>query len=144
MKGYSQNAKLKDYALSITKPKVVKEGTTTFWVVPVTLTNNSTDTLKYYTWSCSWPKYYRVSNPKLNIDFKGCDKNYPYVMKLAPGVSNKKELRLVIPQTLDATKINFKIGLTIIKEQVFIDQYDREHYFKDPNNMIWSNEISMK
>lgn len=140
----AQNAALKDYKLSIEVGNSVKENRVTYWVVPVTLTNNSKDTLKFGLMSCSWQDYYHVSNSKLRIELTDCDKNIPIIISLGPGQTFKKDVRLIIPQTLDASKVEFKMGLSVIKLQGLLDVLDKDDELKAPKNIVWSNVIEWK
>ena len=139
---FSQTEKNKDYTLTITKGKVVKENKQTFWVTPTTLTNNTKDTLKYFSMSCSWQDFYSVDNSKLQVEGTLCDKNIPTILTLAPGQSRAVEIRLLISQTMDASTINFKIGFNIMKVKSSANKFDFNEQTKK-KNVIWSNIISM-
>ncbi len=140
----SQTTLKNDYKLTITKGKVVKENKQTFWVIPTTLTNNSKDTLRYFSMSCSWQEFYSVDNKKLQIEIAECDKNIPTILILAPRQSKTVEIRLLISQTMDASEIKFKIGLNLMKvsrtQKSFDFDFQEEQKKK---NVIWSDLISM-
>ncbi|MBO9701868.1 MAG: hypothetical protein J7604_16795 [Sporocytophaga sp.] len=131
------------YTLSIEKGKAIKEKENTYWVIPTTLTNNSNDTLKYYSMSCSWQDFYSVDNRKLQIDNATiCDKNILKILTLVPGQKQTVEVRLLISQTMDAPEIKFRIGFNLIK---VTKKNNPLHYHEilKKKNVIWSNEISM-
>jgi hypothetical protein len=133
-----------DYQLSIQKGKVVKEGIQTYWEMPVTLFNNTTDTLRYFTMSCSWQSFYEVDNSKLKIEPIWCDKDIPQILVLGPGKKQPIKIRLLISQTMDASEIKFRIGFNLMKvtkDQNTLD-FDHEEERKK-KNVIWSNTISM-
>jgi hypothetical protein len=141
---FSQTTKRESYTLTITKGKVIKESKQTFWVTPTTLTNNTKDTLKYFSMSCSWQDFYSVDNNKLQIEGTLCDKNIPEILTLAPGQSKTVEIRLLISQTMDTSEVKFKIGFNLMKvsstQKTFDFDYKEESKKK---NVIWSNIISM-
>ena len=141
---FSQTVKKADYKLTITKGKVIKENKQTFWVTPTTLTNNTKNTLKYFSMSCSWQDFYSVDNNKLEIEGTPCDKNIPTILTLAPGQSKTVEIRLLISQTMDASEIKFRIGFNLMKlsktQKVYAFDIKEEQKKK---NVIWSNIISM-
>jgi hypothetical protein len=130
--------------LTIQKGKVLKQDKTTYWVIPTILANNSKDTLKYFSMSCSWQDFYFVDNRKLQIEPSLCDKNVPVIFTLAPGQKKADEIRLIISQTMDAPEIMFKIGFNLMKvdkgQTLFDYDYKEEQKKK---NLIWSNVISM-
>jgi len=130
-----------DYKFEIEKGKIVKEDDQTFWVIPTTFTNQTKDTLKYFSMSCSWQYFYSVDNEKLKIEQPLCDKDIYIILKLEPNQSKKAELRLLISQTKYASIINFKIGFHLVPDQVFMDNYDFQNQLN--KKIIWSNEISM-
>jgi hypothetical protein len=141
---FSQTTKEANYTLTIIKGKVIKENKQTFWVTPTRLTNKTNYTLRYFSMSCSWQDFYSVDNNKLQVEGTSCDKNIPQILTLAPGQSRTVEIRLLISQTMDASKIKFKIGFNLMKVSSTQKTFDFD--FKEENkkkNVIWSNIISM-
>ncbi len=138
---YSQSIDEAKYKLVIKKGEIVKDSTNTFLLIPATLTNQTNDTLKYFSKSCSWQEYYSVNNKNLEIETVNCDKNIPIILTLAPNQSATVDLRLLISQTIDSSPNSFKIGFHLLKDQVFMDMYDVSNQFY--KNIIWSNEISI-
>lgn len=140
---FSQTAKKENYTLTIIRGKVVKENKQKFWITPTTLTNNTKDTIRYYSMSCSWQIFYSVNSNKLQVEGKDCDKNIPTILTLAPRQSRTVEIRLLISPKIDASKIKFKIGFNLMK--VSSTQKELEFDFKEQQkkkNIIWSNIIS--
>jgi hypothetical protein len=129
------------YQFHIEKGAFEKEHGQTYWVIPTTLTNHSNDTLKYYSMSCSWQDFYSVDNRKLQVETSICSKNMPVVLQLAPHQSKTTSLRLIIPQTLDATVIRFKIGFNLIKPQA--NDAFVSNLRKKKENVLWSNTVAM-
>lgn len=141
---FSQTTKEANYTLTIIKGKVIKENKQIFWIIPTTLTNKTNDTLRYFSMSCSWQDFYSVDNNKLQVEGTSCDKNIPQILTLAPGQSRTVEIRLLISQTMNASKIKFKIGFNLMKVSSTQKSFDFD--FKEENkkkNVIWSNIISM-
>ncbi|AWH84434.1 hypothetical protein HYN59_04570 [Flavobacterium album] len=129
-----------NYILSIKKGKEVIERGKVFWVIPVTLTNSSKDTLKYYSMSCSWQDFYDVDNLNLHVEEVPCDKNVPEILQLAPG--KRKNVILRLEFTGNSSKINFRVGLNLIHYSgKWMHGWDLPH---SPKNMIWSNQIRME
>ncbi|WP_133525210.1 hypothetical protein [Flavobacterium sp. 245] len=140
---FSQTAKKENYALTIKKGKIIKENKQTFWIIPTTLTNNTKDTLKYYSMSCSWQEFYSVDSNKLQVEGKDCDKNIPTILTLAPRQSRTVENRLLISQRINASEIKFKIGFNLMKVSSNQKKFDFDFIEqRKKKNIIWSNLIS--
>ena len=140
---FSQTSEKENYTLTIIKGKVVEENKQTFWITLATLTNNTKDTLKYYSMSCSWQDFYSVDNNTLEVKREGCDKNIPTILKLAPGKSRTVNIKLLIKSSINTSKIKFKIGFNLMK--VSSNQRELDFDFKErekKKNIIWSNIIS--
>jgi hypothetical protein len=141
----------KDYELRIEKGSLVSvdtfptwNGTTdTFyiWEVPVTLTNNTSDTLKYLSMVCSWDEFYITDNDKLN-SWTICNDNFPMMEVLAPGESLNRYLKLMRRE--NSSRVNFKVGFDLIKINSEKDAWNYNFRIKDRvKNIIWSNRITI-
>ena len=140
---FSQTVKKENYVLTIIKGKVIKENKQRFLITPTTLTNNTKDTLKYYSMSCSWQYFYSVDSKELQVDGQDCDKNIPIILSLAPGESKTVEIRLLMNRTIDASEIKFKIGLNLMKVSSTQKEFDFDfNEQQKKKNIIWSNIIS--
>jgi hypothetical protein len=114
--------------------------------VPVVLTNNSNDTLKYLTMSCSWEEFYTVDkNNFAAIPIEPCDKNIPKELTLAP----HKSVSIKVPVIKIQNGKKFKIGMILIKQRnannlfnLFNIEIAQSQNKKD-NNVIWSNPIEL-
>src|ERR1700756_2567220 len=62
--------------------------------VRVTLTNNTSDTLKYVGWNCSWQNDYLSNNDKWKIVVNLCFQNWYQVYQIPPHQSQIKVLQL--------------------------------------------------
>ncbi|MEO6976745.1 MAG: hypothetical protein ABJA76_15775 [Mucilaginibacter sp.] len=110
--------------------------------IPVIVHNNSNDTLKYPSMSCSWVDYYRIDNQFINITFDGCDKNIPIEIKLPPHGTDTKVLSVVYdPKQIKGSQ-KIEIGVNINKgTNVNIFEFNSDVLSK--YNLVWSNEITV-
>ena len=131
-----------DYVLTIKKGKTIKKNKQLYLIVPVTLTNNSKDTLNYLSMSCSWEDLYVVDHKNLEIEGSICDKNIPAILTLAPAEKRTVALKLITGQVSDRTKKEFKIGYNLIKSTKRQDLLSYRA-LKKKANIIWSNAVSM-
>lgn len=139
----AQQNELPKCSLKIEKGKIIKENNQTFWIIPTTLTNSSNDTLKYFSMSCSWQKFYYVNNPNLHINGgDNCDKNVSVCLTLAPKQSRTVEIKLSINPEIVSTKVSFQIGMNIIDANN-MDKAYKVFRSNKKENIIWSNSIEM-
>lgn len=132
------------YKLIIKEGKWVKENKQTYLIIPTTLTNNSNDTLKYYSMSCSWQEFYSIDNDRLQIVRNDCLKNAPIILILAPKQSTTVKIRLVKTKSTDVSLIKFRIGFNLMQANNSNKKFDyNEEEQRKKKNVIWSNEISM-
>jgi len=113
--------------------------------VPVKLTNNSNDTLKYMTMSCSWEEFYMADRREIaTIPIEPCDKNIPKCLTLGP----HKSVIVNVPVVKLQRGKRFRIGMALIKlnnhDNLFdllnIGSYSID---KKDDNIIWSNTIEL-
>ena len=128
------------YVLTIKQGKYEKVNNQTYLLVPTTLTNNTNDTLKYLSMSCSWQEFYYVDNDKMSVEQIICTKNGQIMLTLLPHKSVEKEIKLVIEQTISTSKLKFKIGFSLLKVKNNLP-YDFNEQEKK-KNIIWSNTIA--
>jgi hypothetical protein len=138
-KGFSQSNNLKECFFKAELKSIIKEKGRTFLVVRTTLTNQSKDTLKYHSDSCSWQDYYTVSNNKLQVQESQCDKYVPIILTLAPNQTKEVELRLILRSSAPLP-IKFKVGFHLVQDRVYMDDSDVSQEFE--KSVIWSDEIS--
>lgn len=141
---FSQTVKMEEYIITIKKGEVVKEKKQPYWIIPTTLINNSNDTLRYYSMSCSWQDFYSTNNTNLKIETAICDKNIPTILTLAPGQTREVEIKLLISPTIEAPEIKFKIGfiLMIATNNKKPSDFDYKEEQKN-KKVIWSNTVLM-
>ena len=131
------------YVLTIKQGKYKKVGTQIFLLVPTTLANNSNDTLKYLSMSCSWQEFYYVDNAKMSVDQVNCSGNDMIILTLAPHKSVDTEVRLVVGQITDTYKIKFKIGINLLKATKNVNNVWNEYKGQqETKNIIWSNAVT--
>jgi hypothetical protein len=138
-KGFSQSTNLKECFFKAEVKDVIKEKGRTFLIVRTTLTNQSKDTLKYHSDSCSWQDYYSVNNNKLQVQESQCDTYVPIILTLAPKQSREAELRLILRGS-GPIPIKFKVGFHVVQDRVYMDDSEVSQEFE--KSVIWSDEIS--
>lgn len=130
------------YTLTAGKPKIKKESGQRWLQVPVTLTNTTKDTLKYYTMTCSWQNFYCVDNPNVKIEEVPCDKNVFSPITLPPGKSNTVLLKLYPDDNTDI-KLSFKIGMNLVFYRKLLTSKEiRNEMHK--GNTIWTKLTIVK
>jgi hypothetical protein len=114
--------------------------------VPVTLTNNSNDTVKYRSMSCSWEDFYIVDKKSVaEIERQPCDHNIPSILILPPHRSTTVRL----PILKGRVSGKFRIGMVLIKlvddKNLFdFSGIDDKFLLKNRGtNIIWSNPIEL-
>ncbi len=135
------------YTLTIKQGKYEKSDEQTFLVVPTTLTNNTDDTLKYLSMSCSWLQFYCLNSNKMNFNTWLCSKNIPIMLTLAPHKCIDTEIKLVARQAITTSdKISIQIGMYLVKVENEHNLFNLYNTFLEnelKNGIIWSNIIEM-
>jgi hypothetical protein len=154
---YTLNAQdRRNYTLSIdqkniSKPKPSEELLNNqkqfFITVPLLLKNNSNDTLKFWSMTCSWEDIYETNNKNAVIPGHGCDSNFPHVISVAPHKTHIVNMPLFLINSSTVHSYKFKLGmhlfnyLKITKMSYFTNKIVNN---KPPkNNLIWSNEVEV-
>lgn len=106
--------------------------------VEITLKNNSNDTLKYYTMSCSWQDNYTLNTRKISINHQECDKNIPVLISVGPNETKTNIINLS-PVTRHIIGLKLKIGFISIEESSQLSDI----HIENKENVIWSNEIKI-
>ena len=110
------------------------------YLIPVTVHNNSNDTLKYYSMSCSWQEFYHSDNKAIEIVQPPCDNNVPEEIKIPPKGARVDNVSIICTDHDTKTPLQFKIGLNINKnvENDLFNGYDDElRRF----NIVWSDQV---
>jgi len=108
--------------------------------IPVTVHNNSDETLKYYSMSCSWEEFYHIDNKNLEVLGFPCEKNIPREVIVPAHSVHTDIVAFVYNKNNPKITERFRVGLNInknVKDDIF-DGYDDElrRY-----NIVWSNEV---
>ncbi len=120
------------------KPKKVRTV-----MVPLTLHNNSEDTLRFYTMTCSWYTFFGTNGSGISLLSWGCDKNIPEIINVAPHKQYKRNLNInYYPYVKSGTR--YRISMSLLKVpgnakltwNFWPDEYVRF-------NKIWSNELTV-
>jgi len=139
LKPFSSNA---DYELIIKSEKNYSVNGKRFIKLSVALKNNTPDTLKYVSMSCSWIDFYRVDSKKiiLNKDSLECVKNVPVVLKLPPYSDRVFQFGLKVNESLIGQKISYRIGYNLATN---VNEYVKKSIEGKSLDqvIIWSDEI---
>jgi hypothetical protein len=137
---YAQSLKESNYELKIEKIKAFKEKN--YLLASVALYNNSKDTLKYPSYSCSWPNNYETNQDyKIYVDLPDCDKNIPVTVIVPPKESKKVELKINYPK--GSSNLSFKVGIKIIESEKTIIKFDGKEIHSEILE-IWSKRIKIR
>ncbi len=112
--------------------------------VPIVIHNNSDDTLKFYSMSCSWSDFYGTNSKDINISAWRCEKNVPEIVEIKPHGVYKQYLPIIYNSKLRKGE-KYKISLSLNKcsnTNNSLWGFDIEEYTRF--NKIWSNEITIK
>jgi len=110
----------------------------------VILTNNTSDTVRYVTWDCSWQESYSIDNDKWKIYVDLCYKNGHKTISIPPYQSESKTLELNKVIGFSKSKSpNFKIGFHFVPPPAPINNIPiKLEKLKSNDLTIWSNTIS--
>jgi len=117
-----------------------------FIPIHLKLTNNSSDTLRYMSMSCSWLDYYQFNIKGLNIWDEGCSKNIPRILTVLPHRSVIFYMPVMYEKNRIVPNLHFKIGMSLQK-YISRQQPDNAYTYllrSETSNLIWSNEVSVK
>jgi hypothetical protein len=139
----AQTSHTGDYVLKAGNGKVESKNNLYFWKIPVTLTNQSNQPLRYFSLACSWTSFFALSDPDLQIVQQMCDKNEPKIVTLAAGKSTTVVLSIVIEKPADARNKSIKIGFNLLDAGNATNPYDLKlDDVYSHKNLIWSNMIN--
>jgi hypothetical protein len=116
-----------------------------FTICEMRINNNSDDTLKYISMSCSWLWLYRVNNVNFRVADQFCLKNVDEIRAVLPRRSSIVKIPVITDSKTDFPK-KIKIGLSLQKftgSDQFFNFFDPRELMLRPetSNMIWSNEV---
>ncbi|WP_395053582.1 hypothetical protein [Flavobacterium sp.] len=132
-----------NYTLEIEKLKKSKLKNIENWLIKATLKNNTNDTLRYCSMSCSWTDYYSLNNTNFKIIENPCDKNIPIIITIAPKESKSVEIQLSKKDEKKSIQKNFKIILNLIIVKSSNNRFENENENKTlSKNLIYSNSLA--
>lgn len=109
--------------------------------VPITLLNNSNDTLKYVNMSCSSDEIFSTNSNKVVLFRHGCDKNIDEIHTVPPHQSETINRALVVSDKTNEGE-KFKVSMSLIFSTDYQSLYTlNEHISKHKGITIWSNEV---
>jgi predicted nucleic-acid-binding Zn-ribbon protein len=137
------------YKLQVDQNKILKARDTTlyqigkckFLNVPLKLYNNSNDTLKFMSMSCSWYEFYNTNSNKIAIPLWDCDKNIPDIIVVPPHSSFLRIIPLIYGENNIKVGAFFNLGMSLVKNDPDIFDFDSSEYTSF--NIIWSNGITI-
>lgn len=116
--------------------------------VPVTLTNNSPDTLKYVSMDCSSEDIYYSNNITIvETDTFYCFKNWQIIKILPPGKSITTSVLFIKGKEFSPENRSFRVGMKLQKSTSIADNYnitiltDAARVWLMGATTIWSDEI---
>jgi hypothetical protein len=130
--------------------------TTHFIFVKSTLFNNSDDTVKFESMSCSYMDGFLTDSKDISLEKNTCYHNLQELIVIPPHKSFTRFLNLLIPNKSrldwDWTQISFRIGFNFVYDKNAVNQLlkvnNTNHLFdeskiSDMKNMIWSNKVNL-
>jgi hypothetical protein len=137
------NEEKKNYTITIDQNKIFKRMNQEypyeekkFFILPVTVHNDSNDTLRYCSMTCSWQEFYRIDNEEFEILSTSCTENIPAMITVLPHSVNTTNIAFVRKKDNQANPV-FRVGLNINTSGYSI--FYHEELFR--YNIVWSNEI---
>lgn len=117
----------------------------------VTISNNTKDTIRYYSMSCSYNHFFVCDNKEIIIPGVPCDSNAYIIITLAPHQSDIRKLELKsIPEWKKLESIKFRIGLRYthpLKNGGWLIISDIKKGIIESNSseeiILWSNELTI-
>ena len=123
--------------------------------VTISLTNNSSDTVKVWLMTCGWVRNFIINNIYISFSFEGCDANYPHVVKIDPLKSFLIKGTLERNIQWDNPPKNSYGQMSRVKETkigfIYVDKNDCKNFFdyddimedKSRWTIIWSNSLQL-
>lgn len=146
------NQDRKEYILNIDANKIGKLKDTSvydnnqkyyFASVPLNLSNNSDDTLKYFSMSCSWEEIYMVGSKDGGLLGWDCLKNIPDEIVVRPHTTRSVNLPIIFNKKSSENKYSFRIGMVLLRNFDIWTMSDYDIAFGDKRYLIWSNEVEI-
>ena len=112
--------------------------------VITTLTNNTSDTLRFIIMSCSWQDAYAVDTKELSIYPVNCDKNIPELLAIPPHGQEQRALVLETEKSVEELqKVKFRVGFNGLTAKGPAEVFEKVDQLRDMRNVVWSAPISL-
>jgi hypothetical protein len=134
------------YSFHIKPAQFVKTDSTNTLLLETTLWNNTKDTLKYVSMSCSWYDVYSISHPKVSIKQDPCFKNIPVIISVDPETNAKTFFKVSLDGIEQGSREKLKLGFKLIQAQPSDDTtrlVETLYNTKNTEAILWSNEIEL-
>jgi len=109
--------------------------------VPAFLKNNSDNTLRFYSMTCSWYMFWATNYPGIGLSGWGCNANMPEIITVAPHKVYKRDLIIIYDSTVTKSE-RYRISMSLLivpKDDKWRGFFWLDEYIRF--NKIWSNEI---
>lgn len=112
--------------------------------IPVKLSNNSGDTLKYINWNCSRNEIYHTDNKRVVPLEEVCYKNGPQVVVLLPHSSSVSNIKMLFDKDKAVSMYTFRIAISLFKgdNNAHLDTFFQHSMALKYGRryLIWSNQ----
>jgi hypothetical protein len=111
----------------------------------IRLVNNTSDTLKYTSYSCSWQYSYIVANDNWKTEPNTCFRNVRTIVSIPPYQSETKILTLhKITGIRKSHTSDLRIGFNYIPPAIYLEKFSQKEIDSYLSNLVlWSNKISV-
>nr|WP_067060257.1 hypothetical protein [Mucilaginibacter sp. L294] len=110
---------------------------------PVILHNNSNDTLRFYSMTCSWYSFYGTNSTAIGLPVWACNKNIPQIITIAPHKIFERYMSIVYDSNIKSGN-KYRISMSLLKVPDDLKStwgFWPGEYVRF--NKIWSNEITI-
>jgi hypothetical protein len=144
---FSKNIKAKlnkQYLFTVEKINVVHRNGEEYWTLKAVFKNNTKDTLKYQSMSCSYADFYNVSNNTFKIVKQNCLRNVAVIVTIPPYKTSEVELILIKNKNNKTNFNQFQIILHLVKVKNSKRRIKTNENKSSKNkNRIYSNAIEI-
>jgi hypothetical protein len=105
------------YILEIKEPRYFVEKTKKYLMVPVKLSNNTNETLSYWSMTCAWQIKYLLDSKTIKWPTEGfeCISDIPTVIKVPAHGSRIDSLKFEFADS-NKLNVNFRVGIVLVKD----------------------------
>jgi hypothetical protein len=110
--------------------------------IKTTIANNSSDTLRYLSMSCSWANYYVIDERAIHLPTFQCDKDTALLITVKPHQKEEKILRVIsLLPVKQLHNLKFRVGFKFV-QACDTDRASKE--LRRSKNTLWSNSLTIK